>query len=276
MIIGKSVRIITGLSIVIFYSFLTIAFIITFPKFFVQEKLIFLANYIVTQILSIIFLVEGFLLLKNKRKFFLPLAFLFLFNALYSTIYRYFFLTNRQLGMVDLQNWLFFVIPAGLILLSYCLEPESQPLSSEANKENPESFSPLQYQGIFVRASANLVDQVIIAFPFLLLSLLLNKNTNNSDIFREDYWGMVGLIFIIYSTVTEAIWGQTLGKKLAKIKVMMVNGEACTLKAAILRNIGRFLDLILGGYLLGILSIILTHKKQRIGDLIAGTVVIKP
>lgn len=131
-----------------------------------------------------------------------------------------------------------------------------------------EPFSPLQYQGVLVRAYANIFDQLIVGIPIYFLFRWASVSSTNAQI-------DAGFFIFLYFILTEAIYGKTIGKKLFKIKVMMVDGRRCTPLAALLRNLGRLLDLILGSYILGIILIIFTSKKQRIGDLIAKTVVVK-
>ncbi len=127
----------------------------------------------------------------------------------------------------------------------------------------------MQYQGVLVRGIANSIDQLIIGVPLYLLLTGVLEYTQESSL------GIVALILIMYFILLEALYGQTLGKKLFKIKVMMSDGKKCTFMGSILRNFGRILDALLGGYLLGIIIMILTPQKQRIGDLLAKTVVVR-
>ena len=94
-------------------------------------------------------------------------------------------------------------------------------------------------------------------------------------------WGLAILLllaFAIYSgyfAAFEAIWtGQTPGKRLVGLRVIDVSGRPLSVYAAIIRNLLRIVDQLPGGYALGILSILVTRRQQRIGDLAAGTVVV--
>ena len=65
-----------------------------------------------------------------------------------------------------------------------------------------------------------------------------------------------------------------------KIVVVKEDGSPLTYKASLIRNLLRIVDalIILNGiptYLIGGITLLLTKKKQRIGDLVAKTVVVK-
>ncbi|HIJ72653.1 MAG TPA: RDD family protein [Candidatus Hydrogenedentes bacterium] len=64
--------------------------------------------------------------------------------------------------------------------------------------------------------------------------------------------------------------GQTLGKRAVNVRVVMENGFSLSVAGVLVRNIIRLLDAI---PLLWIVPIV-THKRQRFGDMVAGTIVI--
>src|SRR3989344_5140127 len=82
-------------------------------------------------------------------------------------------------------------------------------------------------------------------------------------------------LYLIYMTLTEGMYSQSLGKKLFGIKVLMVDGSKCSFKAAIIRNLLRIIDALPSLYIVGILAITFTKKRQRFGDLAAKTVVVR-
>ena len=94
-------------------------------------------------------------------------------------------------------------------------------------------------------------------------------------------WGIALLFalgFVVYSgyfAIFEAVWsGQTPGKRLVGLRVIDVSGRPVTVYASIVRNLLRLIDQLPGVYAVGILSILITTRQQRIGDLAAGTVVV--
>jgi uncharacterized RDD family membrane protein YckC len=87
---------------------------------------------------------------------------------------------------------------------------------------------------------------------------------------------MIFLIFVLqngYFLVFEGIWrGQTPGKRLAEIRVIEQNGQPIGWGASIIRNLLRMVDSIM---FLGILVILMDKDERRLGDMAAGTIVIR-
>jgi len=69
------------------------------------------------------------------------------------------------------------------------------------------------------------------------------------------------LIFSMITQTFEGTSGQTIGKKLTHVRVIKEDGSRCDFGSALVRNI------------LGIILIAVTEKKQRLGDMLAKTVV---
>ena len=79
-----------------------------------------------------------------------------------------------------------------------------------------------------------------------------------------------------YFAAFEALWsGQTPGKRLVGLRVISVTGQPITPFDALLRNLLRIVDQMPGIYAVGVLSIFFTSRNQRLGDLVAGTVVVQ-
>lgn len=68
--------------------------------------------------------------------------------------------------------------------------------------------------------------------------------------------------------------GQTPGKKRLNLYVSMENASPITPAASIIRNLLRFADFLPLFYGFGFISMLLTKRFQRLGDLVAGTVVL--
>jgi uncharacterized RDD family membrane protein YckC len=119
---------------------------------------------------------------------------------------------------------------------------------------------------------------VVLVAVGLFISALAGTGSSFSGL---GLWGLAILFaigFAIYSgyfAVFESLWmGQTPGKRLVGLRVLDVSGRPVTVHAAIVRNLLRLIDQLPGVYALGILSILVTRRQQRIGDLAAGTVVV--
>ena len=139
--------------------------------------------------------------------------------------------------------------------------------------------------GIGNRAYALAIDYLILGFT-LLLSLVLTifitaQITSISSDFQGQavqwLWAIEALIaftiYVGYFVIFETIWqGQTPGKRWVKIRVIGDDGRPIRLVQATLRALLRPVDDIL---FIGVFFIIFAQKEQRIGDLIAGTIVIQ-
>jgi uncharacterized RDD family membrane protein YckC len=88
--------------------------------------------------------------------------------------------------------------------------------------------------------------------------------------------GQVGLlagmlVVVAVFSALESHGGQTPGKRLTGLEVRSLDGTPCDLRAAIIRNVFRFLDWFPGIYLIGGFAIATNERRQRLGDQAAGT-----
>jgi uncharacterized RDD family membrane protein YckC len=84
------------------------------------------------------------------------------------------------------------------------------------------------------------------------------------------------LIYLAYFVVLEALWSRTLGKYFQGLMVRKLDGSRCDWRASLIRGGLRILEvnpLLLGGIPAGI-AVISSSRRQRIGDMLAGTVVV--
>lgn len=87
---------------------------------------------------------------------------------------------------------------------------------------------------------------------------------------------VVCLTYLSYFFIFEAVWSRTPGKFIQGLVVRNIDGTRCSLKAHLIRTLARLLEanpILLGGIPAGI-AIFSSERKQRIGDSLAGTVVI--
>jgi uncharacterized RDD family membrane protein YckC len=84
------------------------------------------------------------------------------------------------------------------------------------------------------------------------------------------------VISIGYSVATEWYWrGQTVGKRLLRLRVMDAQGLKLNFSQVALRNLLRCVDLLPAFYALGGAVCLLTRQSQRLGDIAAGTIVVR-
>ena len=84
------------------------------------------------------------------------------------------------------------------------------------------------------------------------------------------------LTYLAYFFLMEALWCRTLGKLFQGLVVRKLDGSRCDWKAALIRSALRIVEvnpLLFGGLPAG-LVIIASARKQRIGDILAGTLVV--
>ncbi|QYO66174.1 RDD family protein [Leptolyngbya sp. 7M] len=146
------------------------------------------------------------------------------------------------------------------------------------------------------RFLAVLVDHLIqyaaIALILILFSLSLGEGLWSEIEFAEttrtglSNWMLAILILVVFAVFTgyfiffEWLWnGQTPGKRLMRLRVIRDDGRPLTLWEAIARNLIRIFDAVPGFvvpiYSVGLITIFLNRRDQRVGDLFAGTVVIR-
>lgn len=78
-----------------------------------------------------------------------------------------------------------------------------------------------------------------------------------------------------YYIYLEGNYGQTIGKMALGIVVVTDDGEPIDYREAAIRTVLRIVDVLPFLYLVGIVVIFLTDRNQRLGDLVADTVVVR-
>jgi uncharacterized RDD family membrane protein YckC len=149
--------------------------------------------------------------------------------------------------------------------------------------ETPEQTS-LEFPlaGIGSRFLAVALDTLLQVATYILLGLiaaLLNTLGFLPTLGKQ--WGIAVLIFIGflvqfgYYGAFEASWnGQTPGKRWTHLRVIQDSGRPISAYDAILRNLLRIVDWLPTLYAVGIVTILVSGEKKRVGDYAAGTVVI--
>jgi uncharacterized RDD family membrane protein YckC len=83
-------------------------------------------------------------------------------------------------------------------------------------------------------------------------------------------------ISIGYGVVSEWYWrGQTLGKRLLRLRVMDEQGLHLQFSQVVVRNLLRFVDMLPAFYLAGGVACLMSRRAQRLGDFAANTIVVR-
>ncbi|RYZ71333.1 MAG: RDD family protein [Lysobacteraceae bacterium] len=89
------------------------------------------------------------------------------------------------------------------------------------------------------------------------------------------YLILLFLVFWTYPILFEALWnGQTPGKKALSLRVVNGDGAPVGWLPAITRNLLRTVDMLPFGYALGLLACLADPHGRRLGDMVAGTLVL--
>lgn len=84
------------------------------------------------------------------------------------------------------------------------------------------------------------------------------------------------LFMLFYALMFEWLWkGQTPGKRVMRLRAVHDDGTFIGFTSAVLRNVFRLVDMLPIGYLAGFIAAALNQKRKRIGDIVAGTFVIR-
>jgi uncharacterized RDD family membrane protein YckC len=158
------------------------------------------------------------------------------------------------------------------------------PISNQLNIDTPELVSiEMPIAGIGSRFIAIVVDYLILIVGGFVLTLLLIVVVAAVHAFANwsENW-VIGFILIVvflinwgYFTLFEAFWnGKTPGKRAAKIRVIHRSGRAISFVEALARNLVRYVDFLPGFYAVGVVAIFTSKQNQRLGDMVAGTLVV--
>lgn len=142
----------------------------------------------------------------------------------------------------------------------------------------------LELAGVGSRSAAVMLDTMIVTVALVVLGLLANGLGLGESGSALAGWALAILIllsfltFFGYFALFEALnGGRTPGKQALGIRVVMQTGHPVTTAAAVVRNLVRLLDCYfpLLPFLPGLLMIFVHSRNQRLGDLAAGTIVVR-
>lgn len=162
------------------------------------------------------------------------------------------------------------------------MDPSVDP-SGKLTIETPEQIS-LEFPlaGVGSRGYALCIDtliQIIAALVVTLIVVFTTHDLERSWVAARN-WEIAIALFLLfclywgYFAIFEILWnGQTPGKRQAKIRVISASGRPITAFEGIGRNLMRAIDSI-GFYLVGSVTCAIDKQNRRLGDMVAGTVVV--
>jgi len=137
-----------------------------------------------------------------------------------------------------------------------------------------------EFASLWRRFLADWVDTFITTAPFAVPIYFLFRE----DSFFDNPFRFLALILFsmsvmllvcyFYRSLLEGIWGKTIGKKICGIVVLTEDFTKCSIPKGLLRNLLRIVDLFFY-YWVAVVSVVATMKWQRLGDIVAGTVVVR-
>ena len=120
----------------------------------------------------------------------------------------------------------------------------------------------------------------LVALVFFWTGYLMQLGDRLSDAPKWVLAALIILVFVLWSgyfALFEWLWnGQTPGKRMLKLRVIREDGRPVTVWEAAARNLLRLFDMMpFPFYSIGLVSVFMSSRDQRVGDFVAGTVVVR-
>src|SRR5204863_5097767 len=136
----------------------------------------------------------------------------------------------------------------------------------------------------FIACAIDHAIQIVALIGLILLFYIIVSFANLGDrISSAPKWVIALLIILMFLLMSgyfaffEWLWrGQTPGKRWMKLRVIREDGRPISFFEAVVRNLLRLVDFLVPPfYSIGLISVFATERDQRVGDLVAGTVVVR-
>jgi uncharacterized RDD family membrane protein YckC len=172
------------------------------------------------------------------------------------------------------------------------MSDQSIDLRDQLSIDTPELVGiELPLAGIGSRCVALIVDSVVQSFSMAALIILglifvavlpqgssVQHATSSGGSAKWAVAVVILIPFLLqwgYFSLFEAFWnGQTPGKRLLNLRVIQQSGRPIGLFESLGRNLIRIIDMVPGFYLVGAICIFANRRQQRLGDMVAGTLVV--
>lgn len=129
--------------------------------------------------------------------------------------------------------------------------------------------------GVPTRMLATLIDAVVQGAALIVLLVAFGVLAQTPFGLAGVYFGLFAVVFG-YPIVMEATWrGRTLGKAAMGLRVVTIEGGQIGFRHALVRGAFDLVDLIATAGAAATLAVLATDRNQRLGDLVAGTMVLR-
>ncbi|MFA6099647.1 MAG: RDD family protein [Patescibacteria group bacterium] len=128
--------------------------------------------------------------------------------------------------------------------------------------------------GLGKRILGGIIDIVVIVIFAIIWSMLFGSNINGMYTVTGIPAFIEFLVVILYYIILDATTGKTIGKYIVKTKVVNAQGGKISWGQSIGRNLMRIIDGLFV-YLVAVIAIAASKDKQRLGDMVAKTYVVK-
>ena len=137
-----------------------------------------------------------------------------------------------------------------------------------------------EFASLFRRTLAKSIDFLLVTIPAVApIYFVLSDDPFFGNPFQYiglAVYSMTVMLLgsFLYHSLLEGLWGKTLGKKMCGIVVLKDDFSKCTIGRGFLRNVMRIVDSFFY-YLVAVVAMAGTMKWQRLGDIVAGTIVVR-
>lgn len=132
----------------------------------------------------------------------------------------------------------------------------------------------MQYIGVGWRALATAIDTVLLAVVAYVIAWLSGSTTQTGFELHGAPFFLMLFIMLAYYITLESLFGMTVGKSILRLRVVNVDGSAIDWRSCVVRNLLRLVDGLFF-YFVGAVFIWTSPQRQRLGDRLAGSVVIR-
>lgn len=147
--------------------------------------------------------------------------------------------------------------------------------------DTPENIS-VSYgvAGIGSRFLAGIIDTLLIGLIYFVLLFAVAYANSVMDEWSSVFVAIVVIVMFLitwgYYILFELLWnGQSPGKRLIGLRVVHTGGRPISFIGSAIRNLVRVVDFLPSMYALGVVTMFIDARSRRLGDLAAGTLVIK-